>query len=180
MSAHIGSHGLLQVTDAELARCVRLGVRAAHLAVHRASYMRYTQGPDRFDWHHKANRPRSYRGEVPHQTDCSGFTSWLLWDCTLGLAQRAGRAEWPDFVNGEGWAAGHTGTQVRKGRRVTLGTLRPLDLVFYGDEGWRPEHVAVYVGGGQVVSFGSDPGPFLLPVRYRSDVGLWAPRRYIA
>lgn len=166
----------LHLNNDDLAHAVRVGLRACHLAVHRASYMRYTQdASQRFDWHHKANRPRSYKGEVPHQTDCSGFASWVHWDATRKW--KHGRI--PDFINFQGWEAGHTGTMVQHGKKVSMSSLRPLDLVFYGNEGWRPEHVAVYVGGGRVVSFGSDPGPFLLPVRYRPDAGIWAPRRYL-
>lgn len=166
----IGAHGLLNLTDRELEHVVRMGVRACSLAVARASFMRYTQEPER--WEGIAKHVRSYRGDVPQHADCSAFATWILWDATLRFQPR-------DFVNGTGWKSGHTGTLVTKGRRVSPDRLRPLDLVFYGNEVWRPEHVAVYVGAGHVVSFGSDPGPFLLPVRYRPDVHIWAPRRYV-
>lgn len=166
----IGEHGLLNLSARDLAHVVRMGARACALGVARRDFMRYTQGPERWEGIH--SHVRSFRGDVPHYADCSAFATWVLWDATLRFKPR-------DFVNGTAWRSGHTGTLVKKGRRVDPDRLRPLDLVFYGDEGWRPQHVAVYVGGGQVVSFGSDAGPFLLPVRYRSDVHMWAPRRYV-
>lgn len=167
--SHVAANGL-HLSAQELKHVVRMGVRACRLAVSRAEYMRYTQLGER--WSAFDEHVRSYRGEVPHKTDCSGFATWVHWDATLSLHPG-------DYVNGERWLSGHTGTLVQHGEKVSLDRLRPLDLVFYGDEGWRPGHVAVYVGNGQVASFGSDPGPFLLPVRYRRDVGIWAPRRYL-
>ena len=73
------------------------------------------------------------------------------------------------WVNGAGWAAGYTGTQAMHGRVVSLDALEVGDLVFYG-RAWPYGHVAGYVGGGKVISHGSEGGPYLLPVRYRSDV----------
>lgn len=168
--ARIGHDGLLHADHVALERIRRLGVRAAMLGVRNAPAIHYTWDPIR--WEGIAKHCRSYRGQFPHHADCSAFASWDLWDATRGYLVG-------DFINGTGWQSGHTGTLVKHGRKVSLSNLHLLDLVFYGDEGWRPEHVAVYVGGGKVVSFGSEPGPFLLNVRYRTDVGLWAPRRYI-
>lgn len=79
-----------------------------------------------------------------------------------------------DTVNGESWRAGFTGTLLEHGREV--GTPAPGDLALYGS-GFPGEHVAIYTGGGLVVSHGSEAGPLLLPLHYRSD--LMQIRRYI-
>lgn len=163
---------MLDLTAAQQARVRRLGVRACMLSVHRRAEMHYTQDVRR--WEGITNHVRSYRGDVPFHADCSAFATWILWDAT----RRYDKAD-RDFVNAMGWKSGHTGTLVQHGQKVSLDSLRLLDLVFYGNEIWRPQHVAVYVGKGKVVSFGSEPGPLLLPTRYRSDVGIWAPRRYL-
>lgn len=178
--AEIGDHGLLNADRIALERIKRLGVRAALLGYHHAPQMHYTQQPQR--WQGIASGLRSYRGEYPTQADCSSFVTWILWDATRGY-DAADR----DFVNGQRWRAGHTGTLVKKGREVDTRRLRLLDLVFYGNEGWRPGHVAIVVvpgslhGSAKVVSFGSEAGPYLLEADYRDDVAIggWAPRRYV-
>lgn len=171
-TAKIGPHGLLNGDRVALRRITRLGLQAAYLGLHNAPAIHYSQSPDR--WAGIDHHLRSFRGQFPRTADCSSFATWVLWDATRGY-----RAADHDFVNATGWESGHTGTLVQHGRKVPLSHLRPLDLVFYGNEGWRPGHVAVYVGHGKVISHGSEQGPFLLPVRYRSDVGIWAPRRYV-
>ena len=45
--------------------------------------------------------------------------------------------------------------------------LRPGDLVFYNNFG----HVAVYIGNGQVVTNGKDPGPTVESVNYWTTCG---------
>ncbi|GLX01756.1 NlpC/P60 family protein [Microtetraspora sp. NBRC 16547] len=51
-----------------------------------------------------------------------------------------------------GVGLGHyTGTQFRQGRRVTLGDLRPGDLMFFGGTGGVPTHVGMYAGGGMMI-----------------------------
>jgi hypothetical protein len=90
---------------------------------------------------------------VPSETDCSAFATW----CYMSA-----RAPDPSGVNYN--YIGNTRTQVSKGFPVsTVAQLRPGDLVFYNN----PDHVAVYVGNGKVVSHGSDPGPSLATVNYR-------------
>lgn len=173
MSARIGKEGLLNLNRAELAQTKRQLVDAVERCVDHAPLMHYTQTPDR--WEGITKDLRSVEGEFPKHGDCSAWATWLIWSAVHEHLKAIGGK---DFVNGQSWAAGHTGTLVKCGRKVTLNDLRIGDLVFYGDEGWRPGHVAVYVGQGHVGSFGSEPGPFILPVRYRSDVGIWAPRRY--
>ncbi len=71
-----------------------------------------------------------------------------------------------DFVNGEHWQDGWTGTIAHHGRRVW--SPSPADLCLYGS-GPDYEHVSIYTGGGLCVSHGSWRGPLLLPVHYRSD-----------
>lgn len=172
--AVIGEHGLLNADRTALEHIKRQGVRAAMLGYHNAPAIHYSQGPDR--WEGIAQHLRSYKGQFPHHADCSSFVTWVLWDAT-----RRYPAARKDFVNDLRWTGGHTGTLVQQGREVSLSRLRILDLVFYGDEGWRPGHVAIYVGDGKVVSHGSEGGPYFIDVQYRSDVarGGWAPRRYL-
>lgn len=133
-------------------------VAAAYLGLRNAPAVHYTQGSRRWDGInlHK----RAYKGQFPNYADCSAFATWCLWDATLRWRPR-------DFVNGEQWKAGYTGTQQNHGKRVT-GRKLPGDLVFYGDQGGGvAEHVAVYVGKGLVVSHGSEGGPYLLAWNYR-------------
>jgi len=73
----------------------------------------------------------------------------------------------PNGLGYNGW--GYTGTQIQNGRRLSSVTLaRPGDLVFYGRYGIT--HVAIYVGNGRVVSHGSESGPLLVSMYYRSDL----------
>lgn len=155
------------------ARSRRLAVRAAYLLLNNAPLVHYTQDSRR--WQGISLRKRSYRGEFPSYSDCSSSTTWCLWDATR-------RYRLPDFVNNADWKAGYTGTQVDHGVRVGNNEkLLRADLAFYGDQGGGvPKHVAIVVKGGKkplVISHGSEGGPYLLPLKYRSDfVGC---RRYI-
>src|SRR3954467_13956918 len=81
-----------------------LAVSAAYLGLHHAPAMHYTQGGDRFDGilHHL----KAYRGQFPHDTDCSGFVTWCVWN---GLSHFHVR----DTVNGASWHYGYTGTMVQ-------------------------------------------------------------------
>ena len=153
---------------------VRRRIKAsAYLALRNAPVVHYTQGPAR--WQGIASHLRAYKGQFPHYADCSAFATWCHWDASLRYKPR-------DYVNGEGWTGGYTGTMADHGVRVQDYThLKVGDLVLYGPAPTY-EHVAVVVKGGpigsaQVISHGSEAGPFLLPVRYRSDVGQI--RRYL-
>lgn len=131
---------------------------SAYLGLHNAPAVHYTQGPRR--WEGIDKHLRAYKGDYPHYCDCSAFATWCLWDATR-------RYQLPDFVNGQNWRAGYTGTQQNHGKRVT-GRKLPGDLVFYGNQGGGiAEHVAVYVGKNLVVSHGSEAAPFLLQWDYR-------------
>jgi cell wall-associated NlpC family hydrolase len=101
--------------------------------------------------------------------DCSSFATTLLW-----------LSRFPD-PNGNGWAGGFTGTLAIHGRQVwhqgqPLSQFRVGDVVIYGYS-YPYVHAAVYIGGGRVVSQGSEGGPYLLPVLYRPDAHF--ARRYI-
>lgn len=75
--------------------------------------------------------------DVPHQTDCSGYVSWVLF-------QAAG-------LNPNGSGVGTTKTLVYHG--IPIGRNGPLkvgDLIFYGAN----THVAIYIGHGLVSSHG--------------------------
>lgn len=95
--------------------------------------------------------------------------TWCLWNA---LNVTYGHS---DSVNGTQWRAGYTGTLLTHGERV-WGPLLVGDPVIYG-RGFPGHHVAIYVGNGRVISHGSEAGPLLLPVHYRSDV--MQVRRYI-
>ena len=145
-----------------------LTIEAAKLGLRRAASLHYTQGPRR--WEGIDNNLKAWQGECPNWADCSAFSTWCLWN---GLDHYGVR----DVVNGYRWRAGYTGTQIDHGRRVMhRGNWRRADLVFYGDPKGGSGHVAIYVGGGKVISFGSERGPLLLPVEYRRITQV---RRYI-
>ena len=42
-------------------------------------------------------------------------------------------------------------TQVNNGRAVSMGNLKAGDLLFYRYGGGRISHVAIYMGGGQII-----------------------------
>jgi hypothetical protein len=129
-------------------------VATAMLGYRQRSLIHYTQGPARMQGVRDKIRPPA----VPHYEDCSSFATWLYW--VAGA---------PD-PNGRGFDGyGFTGTMIQNGHLVGLAQLEPGDLVFYGTRAV-PSHVATYVGGGKVVSHGSEAGPLLVDRRYRSDV----------
>ncbi len=129
-------------------------VAAANVGFRNRGSIRYTQDARRM----QGVRERIRLPNFPRFEDCSSFATWCYW--VAGA---------PD-PNGRGYDGfGFTGTQIGPGRKVT--EPRPGDLVFYGWEPARncPKHVALYVGNGNVVSHGSESGPNLAPIDYRSD-----------
>lgn len=151
------------------ARARQLGLKAAQLGLARAPSLHYTQGAKR--WDGIARRLKAWKGQCPSYADCSAFATWVLWNALDHFHLK-------DIVNGASWQAGYTGTLLTHGREVKRGWFKkPLDLVIYGQPGSNGEHVAVYVGGGKVISHGSEGGPYLLPWNYRPDVQ--SVRRYI-
>lgn len=144
-----------------------LAVDAAMLGLQRKDSLHYTQGARR--WQGIAESLKAWRGECPEQGDCSSFATWCVWN---GLDHYGVR----DTVNGLMWRAGWTGTMATHGKRVVHRVMR-ADLALYGDPVGRTGHVAVCIGGGKVISFGSEAGPYLLDINYRAD--LRQIRRYI-
>lgn len=144
-------------------------VQAAFLGLHHAAALHYTEGASR--WQGIARDLKAWRGQYPTEADCSAFATWCLWN---GLDHFHVR----DTVNGLGWRGGYTGTMVRHGKQVLResNVLRG-DLALYGNPFGSSGHVAVCIGGGKVISFGSEAGPFLLSMHYRPD--LHQVRRYI-
>lgn len=119
-------------------------------------------------------RKSATRNTFPYYADCSSLATWLLWD---GMARPYGVR---DLVNGAYWRYGYTGSMYRRGKGVDKPSNRKIgDLVFYGRQGGGdiPSHVAIYIGGGRVLSHGSEAGPLILPVDYRRDRRMT--RRYI-
>lgn len=45
----------------------------------------------------------------------------------------------------------HSGSQANAGTKIAAGDLQPGDLVFYGNSRGTVNHVAIYIGGGQVI-----------------------------
>ena len=71
----------------------------------------------------------------------------------------------------------------RKDDTVIRGTahdknIKIGDLIFYGDQGGGvPKHVAISLGGRRALSHGSEAGPLIVDIDYRSDRRMT--RRYI-
>lgn len=64
--------------------------------------------------------------------DCSGFTMSVMSHFGVSLPH-------------------HSGSQAQKGRSVSSSEMRPGDLIFYTNSGGTINHVALYIGNGQVV-----------------------------
>lgn len=136
-------------TDAERRRSMITS--AAFYCYARAWDIHYTQGAMRM----QGVRQRIRLPNYPRWEDCSSWVTWLYW--------QAGVKRDPNGLGYNGY--GYTGTLARTGRVTS--NPEPGDLVFYGPAPYR--HVAVYVGGGRAIGHGSESGPHLLPVHYRSD-----------
>lgn len=58
-----------------------------------------------------------------------------------------------------------------KGRKVTLANAKPGDLVFYGDSAGNVNHVAIYIGSGQIIhESGRKTGCKISNVKYRTII----------
>lgn len=110
----------------------------------------YTQGPLRMYGVKNKIRPP----KVPLYEDCSSFATWCYWGAGVKDPNNLG-------YNGYGY----TGTLALNGARTY--SPRVGDLAFYGSYPYT--HVVVYIGDGKCISHGSEGGPYLLPVMYRSD-----------
>ncbi len=93
----------------------------------------------------QVGKPYEYGGSGPNSFDCSGLTSYAWRAAGVSLSHDAYR-QWFETT------------------RISLDQIQPGDLLFFGDYGVESiHHVAVYVGGGQMVE-ASQTG---IPVRYR-------------
>lgn len=137
---------------------VFVAVQTALYAESHKSSIHYTQGPLRWQGIDQQLKPPAF----PHYADCSSFVTWCYW--VAGL---------PD-PNGLNYRAGYTGTLANHGRQVN--TPLPGDLVLYGPPA-PYHHVAIYIGNGQVVTHGSEAGPYIASIHYRGDLAQI--RRYV-
>lgn len=105
------------------------------------------------------NRPWD-TDKPPYGLDCSSSGEWASMHAKL-----------PNLSGYTSWGYGNTDTQIyrlrRLGRGRPLSEAEPGDPVYYG-WGGDPSHVAYWLGGGRVWSFGSYPAK-ILTVHYRSD-----------
>ena len=114
----------------------------------------------KYHYHYLQRRPMSnslYSKRAQQGIDCSEFVT---------LCYKAAGVVDP---NGFGYnGSGNTQTLMANGKKT--GSPSPGDLIFYRS----PEHVGVYIGDGQVIEMGGDPGPRKLNVNYRDDaLGYW-------
>lgn len=159
------------LSDDHAAHARKIIAASAKLMMQHPAEIHYSQGPNR--WEGINNKLTATKGQYPRHGDCSSTATWMLWDAMhrpYGVR---------DLVNGAAWRAGYTGTQYTRGKAVEHDkNLKIGDLIFYGNQGGGiPEHVAVYIGGGKVFSHGSEGGPYILGLDYRSDRRM--SRRYI-
>ena len=68
--------------------------------------------------------------------DCSGFTMSVMKNFGISLPH-------------------NSGSQAKSGKRIKSSEMRPGDLVFYGNSRGKINHVAMYIGNGQVINAAS-------------------------
>ena len=68
--------------------------------------------------------------------DCSGFTMSVMKNFGISLPH-------------------YSGSQAKSGKRIKSSEMRPGDLVFYGNSRGKINHVAMYIGHGQVINAAS-------------------------
>lgn len=130
-------------------------VAAAHCGYTNRGSIHYTREAARM----QGVREKIHPPHFPTHEDCSSFATWCYW--VAGA---------PD-PNGLGFnGQGYTGRMIGHGSETR--DPRPADLVFYGHSHGDINHVALYVGNGQVISHGQESGPMLYPIDYsRGDYG---------
>lgn len=141
--------GQTKVLSTEDAKRQRIVAGAMHGYYNRAA-IHYTQSGLRM--YGVRNRVRI--PGIPRYEDCSSFATWCYW--------QAGARD-PNGLSYNGY--GFTGTLANHGKRV-VGQPKPGDLALYGRYPY--SHVTIYIGNGRCVSHGSESGPLLLSVYYRS------------
>ena len=86
--------------------------------------------------------------------DCSGFTMSVMAKFGVSLPH-------------------YSGSQAKMGKAVTSGNMRPGDLIFYAGSGGQVNHVAIYIGNGQVVHAASRKSGIKISTwNYRSPVAI--------
>ena len=86
--------------------------------------------------------------------DCSGFTMRVMEKFGVSLPH-------------------YSGSQAKMGKAVTSGNMRPGDLIFYAGSGGQVNHVAIYIGNGQVVHAASRKSGIKISTwNYRSPVAI--------
>lgn len=148
----------MTLTRAERKAARDRATAAALLGLKHARHIHYTQAaPAR--WEGIDHKLVAAKGAFPHNTDCSAFVTWCLWNAlhTAGL-------ELPDVVNGQDWKSGYTGTMAQHGKIIANHHYAVRgDAVLYGDPIY---HTAILVGrhDGELVavSHGEETGPYLV------------------
>lgn len=84
----------------------------------------------------KLNAPYVWGAAGPNSFDCSGFVAWAYAQVGVMLPH-------------------YSGAQYASTTRISASQLQPGDLVFWGPGG--SEHVAIYIGGGQLLHTFSAP-----------------------
>lgn len=143
--------------------------KSALLGVAHAPDIHYTQGPRRWDGIrlHK----RAYKRQYPNYADCSAYNTWNYWDGLLSEIRKG----LGDIVNGLDWKAGWTGSMLSSanGKVIARGVAAARRVVLLkGDLVIYDGHVAIVVEPKRrlVVSHGSEAGPFLIRMDYRTDI----------
>ena len=86
--------------------------------------------------------------------DCSGFTMQVLRNFGVSLPH-------------------YSGSQAKMGKAVTSGNMRPGDLIFYAGSGGQVNHVAMYIGNGQIVHAASRKSGIKISTwNYRTPVAI--------
>lgn len=151
----------LNLSKRHIAGCQNAMLRSARIGLENAAAMHYSEASNRWSGITPVLK-RAWLGQYPEYSDCSSFVTWCGDDATRFL-------DLPDFMNNSAWRAGYTLTLIENGVGVPLDGMQLCDLIFYGPSAGDPSHVALYVGGGRVISHGSEIGPLLLPYNYRPD-----------
>lgn len=100
--------------------------------------------------------PYVWGGTDPNTgADCSGFTQYMLKHAAGVLLNRTSRE------------------QQKQGAEVSSGEMRPGDLIFYSNSQGVINHVALYIGNGQVIhSASKKTGVKISPWNYRTPVSI--------
>lgn len=158
------------LNEIERATCRDIVCAAQVLMLQHAALTHYTEtSPAR--WQGILERKLSAKHEYPTEADCSADVSWGFWNAL------AVRFHLKDILNGEAWKAGYTGTLVHHGVPIkhSKNWIR-ADYALYGDPFGATGHTATLVGRDphtgkhMVISDGSEGGPYLLPIDYRTDL----------